>query len=46
MLIEGLIEFDILIDFCHEAFEVFDSLAVVEGLGYNLSQLHVQIGVF
>ena len=46
MLIEGLIEFDILIDFCHKAFEIFDSLTVVEGLGYNLSQLHMQIGVF
>ena len=46
MLIEGLIEFDVLIDSCNEGFEVFDSLAVVKGLGYNLPQLHMQIGVF
>ena len=46
MLIEGLIEFDVLIDFCNEGFEVLDSLAVVKRLGYNLSQLYMQIGVF
>ena len=46
MLIECLIEFDVLIDSCNERFEVFDSLAVVKGLGYNLSQLYMQIGVF